>query len=190
MTGFGFVALGALDTVTSPTCDNSKNGGSADDAITKAVPCQATTTWQAKDGLCVTGAVPALPSSPAQSDYDNNWGIQVGFDSSDPAGEPMGSAASSYKTITFTVTGSPQSGLRAELHRLHDPAELSYCANLTSGKPIALGSFSTQCYGGANDVKLKTEDLPNIDKIGVQVSSGNTAVSVDELCLTRVSFGK
>lgn len=190
MAGFGFVSLGVLDTVTSPACDNSAGGGSESTPITKAAPCLGVTKWNSNDGVCVSGTIPALPGSPAQSDYDNNWGIQVGFDSSSPAGQPLGAIASSFKTITLTVSGSPQSGLRAEIHRLHDSNEVTYCANMTSGKSIALSAFSTQCYGGSNDVKLKEEDLPNIDKIGVQVSSGNTAISVDGLCLTRLSFGK
>jgi hypothetical protein len=190
MGGFGFVSLGKLDTVTSPTCDSSASGGSESVPITKAAPCTGVTKWSSTDGICVSGTIPALPGSPAQSDYDNNWGIQVGFDSSAPAGQPLGAVASSFKTITLTVSGSPQSGLRAEIHRLHDSNEVTYCANMTSGKSIALSAFSTQCYGGSNDVKLKEEDLPNIDKIGVQVSSGNTAISVDGLCLTKLSFGR
>lgn len=190
MTGFGFVALGALDSVSSPTCDNSKNGGSANDAITKASPCAGTVQWTAKDSLCITGSIPPLPASAKQEDYDNNWGIQVGFTSSDPVGKPLGDVASSYKTITFTVKGSPQSGLRAEIHRLNDPDDVTYCANMISGKSIELSSFSTQCYGGSNDVKLKPEDLPRIDKLGVQVSSTTTAIKVENLCLTDVSFGK
>jgi hypothetical protein len=190
MTGFGFVALGALDSVSSPTCDNSKDGGSANETITKASPCAGSAQWASKDALCVTGSIPPLPASAKQEDYDNNWGVQMGFNSSAPAGQPLGDVASSYKTITFTVKGSPQSGLRAEIHRLNDPAEVTYCADMTSGKPIELSSFSTQCYGGPKDVKLKVEDLPRIDKLGVQVSSTTSAIKVESLCLTDVSFGK
>jgi hypothetical protein len=190
MSGFGFVSLGALDSVSSPSCDNSESGGSASATITKATPCQGVTKWKSSDGVCVSGAIPALPGSPVQADYDNNWGIQVGFDASAPAGQTIGTIASSFKSITLTVSGAPQTGLRAEIHRLHDPNEVTYCANMTSGKSIALSAFSTQCYGGSSDVKLKEDDLPNIDKVGVQVSSGSTAISVDNLCLTRVVFGR
>jgi len=182
MTGFGFVALGSLDTMTSPACDTGT-------PISKTNACTTTTIWNSNNALCITGSVPALPGSPQQSDYDNNWGLQVGANTSEPPGTVLGPSVASYKTITLRVTGTPSTGLRAEIHRLGDPEGTTYCAKMTSGATINLTSFSTECYGGSNDVKLTTADIPNIDKIAVQVSSTNSAISVTDLCLTSIQFG-
>jgi hypothetical protein len=189
LSGYGWIALGSLDTASSPVCDNSKGTGTASDPITNANACTTTTVWSSSDALCISGNIPALPATPAQTDYDNNWGLQIGVNSSDPAGTPIGSSAS-YTTVTFNLTGTPLTGLRAELHRQGDPAGTTYCASLVNGKAITLTSFSTQCYGGTNDIKLTTADIPNIDKVGVQVSSTGTAITVSSLCLTSVQFGK
>jgi hypothetical protein len=182
MTGYGFVALGSLDTITSPTCDTGTS-------ISKATPCTAATIWSSNNALCMTGSIPALPASPQQSDYDNNWGLQVGANTSEPSGTALGSSATSYKTITLTVTGAPLAGLRAEIHRLGDPEDATYCAKMTSNTAINLTSFSTECYGGSNDVKLTTADIPKIDKISIQVSATSSAITVTDLCLTSIQFG-
>lgn len=184
MTGWGWVSLGLQDTLTDPTCDTDNH------AITNANACTTTTNWNATDALCITGNIPALPATPLQSDYDNNWGVQIGVNTSEPPGITLGQ---SYASITITVTGQPSSGLRAELHIKGDPAGTTYCANMTSGKSIQLSTFNKQCwnvgtaqYDSSQD--LAASSIQNIDKVGIQVSSTQNQISVSNLCLTSIAF--
>jgi len=180
MTGWGWVALGSLDSISDPTCDTDKH------AITKANACTTTTNWSTSSSLCISGSIPALPAAPLQADYDNNWGVQIGVNSSDPTGTTLGG---SYSTITYTVTGTPSSGLRAELHRKGDPDATTYCHDMTSGTSIKLTDFNTKCYDSpADGVQLTSSDVGNLDKVGVQVSSTQQAIAVTNLCLTGVQF--
>ncbi|MGO9289587.1 MAG: hypothetical protein ACLQIJ_12655 [Polyangia bacterium] len=178
MTGYGWVALGTADTISSPTCGTA--------TITNAAPCLTSTTWNSTTALCITGSVPALGTPP---DYTGNWGVSVGVNSTDST--PSGGLGQSFSSVTITVSGSPGSGLRALVHRKGDPAATSYCATLTSGTAMPLISFSTTCYTPASPgTAITTTDVPNIDQISVQVSSGTAAITVSNLCITGITFAK
>lgn len=180
MTGYGFVALGALDFVTSPTC------GTALTPITKATPCAADPNWSSTTALCVTGSIPALPTVPVASDYTNNWGLSVGLNATDPAGTGLGQA---FTTVAITTTGTPATGLRAVVHRKGDAVDVGYCAMMTSGTAIAFTSFNTECYNTpVSGTALTAADVANIDQISVQVSSGAAAITVTNLCITGITF--
>ena len=193
-TGYGWVALGSLDTISDPTCDTDTH------AITKAAPCTTTTNWNASDALCASGSIPALPASPVQSDYDNNWGVEIGVNTSEPSGQTT--LGGNYTKVTITVSGSPTTGLRAQVHRKGDGDSGVYCANMTSGTAISLTSFSTQCWSGCptaapatgavNDTSvcypLAAADIPNIDHVHIQVPSTQSAITVDKLCLKEILF--
>ena len=176
MTGYGWVALGSLDSLSDPKCGTA--------AFTSTTNCAAA-TWSTTTSLCITGVVPALGATP---DYTNNWGVSVGVNSTDPAGTGLGQPLTS---VAITVTGSPTSGLRAMMHRKGDPDATSYCAALTSGTAMPLTSFTTTCYTPTTPgTALTAADVPNIDKISVQVSSGTAAVTVANLCITGITFAK
>jgi hypothetical protein len=178
MTGYGWVALGSADTITDPTCDVAKA------AITQAAPCAANTNWSKPDGLCMSGSVPALPGDAGAADYSSNWGVQIGVNAKDPnAG--MGT---SWKTITFTMSGSPSTGLRAVIHKNGDPDSTGYCFAMTPGTAIKITDFNSACWNSSG-TSLTDADAASIDKIGVQVSSTATAITVDSLCLTKIDFG-
>jgi hypothetical protein len=182
MTGYGFVALGASDTLSSPTCGASKT------PITKAAPCAADPNWSSTSALCITGSIPALPASPTSADYTNNWGVSVGVNATDPEGGGLGQ---SFTSVTITVTGSPTTGLRALVHKKGEAVDTSYCAPLTSGTAIPFTSFVTDCYNTVPaGTKITATDVPNIDKITVQVSSGSAAITVTDLCITGITFAK
>jgi hypothetical protein len=176
MTGWGWIALGSLDTATSPTC-----GGTP---ITNAAPCMTSTSWEATDSLCITGSIPALPASPVQADYDANWGLQIGVNANADDTIAIGQT---FSTIAVTLTGSPLTGLRVELHRQGDPAATTYCANNT-GSAMKLTSFNTACWDGSGTA-FTAADAPNIDKVGIQVSSTAAAITVTDLCWTQIVFG-
>jgi hypothetical protein len=198
MSGYGWVALGTLDNLSDPTCDTTKT------PITKAAACTTTTNWSTADGLCISGTIPGLPASPVQADYDANWGLEIGVNTSEPpvakGGTTLGGA---YTSVALTFTGTPTTGLRAEIHRKGDGDSGVFCANISSsGTPISLASFSTQCWGGCpggtpapagiKDTSvcypLTAADVPNIDLVGVQVSSTAAPITVSNLCLTNVEF--
>lgn len=179
LSGYGWVTLGSADTVTSPTC------ATTDAPITNANPCAGETSWSSSTGLCVTGAIPALSSTPTASEYAANWGIEVGVNAKDPIG-PIGLA---FQTIAVNLSGSVPAGLRIELHRAGDPSDITYCANATSGHAVALTSFSTECWSALYGTALAAADAATIDRIGVQISPSLSPITLDGLCLDSVGLG-
>ena len=178
ITGYGWLALGAADALTDPTCGPGKM------PITNTAPCPSSTNWNSPTALCVSGPIPALGTPP---DYAGNWGIMLGVNSADP----MGVIGQSFSTMAITVTGLPLVGLRAMVHKRGDPDSTSYCAVLTSGTAMPLAYFSTACYTPTSPgIAITAADVPNIDKIGVQVSSGAAAIAVTNLCITGITFAK
>ena len=173
MTGLGWVALGMEDSITDPTC-----GGAV---ITSTSNCT-DTTWNSTTALCITGSTVAL--SAVNPDYTDNWGVAIGVNSTAPAGSGLGQ---SFTSITITVTGSPTTGLSAVIHRKSDPEGTNYYAALTSGTAIILTDFKTEPENNT-PVALTTDDVPNIDEIGVQVTSTTTPITVTNLCITGIRF--
>jgi hypothetical protein len=174
MSGYGWVALGALDTVTSPTC--------AGEPIASGVFCGADWVWSSRNALCVTGTVPALPRSPSVADYDANWGILVSAEATDPSGGAWGY---SFQSVTFNLSGLPSSSLRAVVHRKGDAEGENYCATLSPGTAISFAAFNSACWDGSG-MNLQAEDVPTLDWMGIQVVSGFSAVSIRNLCLTSI----
>jgi len=177
MTGYGYVALGSADSISSPTCGTAP--------ITSAAPCAAGTTWSATDKLCVTGAVPVLDKT--TPDYTGNWGLSVGLNSSDPEGKGLGQA---FTSVTITTTGVPSSGLRAIVHLVGESKDTQYCSPLTSGTAIPFTSFSATCWDTAKPgTAVTAAQATTVDKIAVQVTSNQTAaITVTELCITKIEF--
>ena len=173
MTGSGWVALGAEDSITDPTCDGA--------VITSTSNCT-NTDWNSTTALCITGSIPAQPA--VNPDWTDNWGVMVGVSSTAPAGSGLGQ---SFTSITITVTGSPTAGLSAVIHRKSDPEGTNYYAALTSGTAIILTDFKTEPENNT-PVALTNEDVPNIDLIGVQVTSTTTPITVTNLCITGIAF--
>jgi hypothetical protein len=176
MTGWGWVSLGSADAITDPTCNTAKA------TITSATRCEENTNWNKTDALCMTGSVPALAAT--DPDYTGNWGVQVGVNAKDP----NAGIGSSWKTITFSVTGSPTTGLRAVIHKNGDPEDVGYCSEMTPGTPLNITDLKTNCWDSTGTA-LSESDAGSIDQVGVQVTSTAAAITVDNLCLTKVEFG-
>ncbi len=93
--------------------------------------------------------------------------------------------------MTITVSGSPLTGLRAEAHVKGEPAGQTYCADLMSGQAIPFSKFNLECWNGdaASPSKaLSSDNIQNIDKVGIQVSSTATEIEVENLCLQSIAF--
>jgi len=207
MTGYGWIALGRWDTATSPTCVPA--AGQDERPISEPSPCPAcggSTKWSANDKLCVSGSIPkVVPADGGTSpDYDSNWGIQIGFNAGPidgclvPAPEPP-TLKQTFTKVAFTVNTNDAvkpatAAIRGMIHRKGDTDKVNYCATILSGvagsppAPMQLTSFNTKCWDGSGDYLTK-EDIPNIDKMGVQISSDvNTAYEIKDFCLSKVEF--
>jgi len=179
ITGYGWIALGPLDSVTEPTC------GAFNSLITSTASCNDVTNWNSANALCVSGYIPALPVVPTADDYNNNWGIQIGVN----ATAAFGIVGRAYSTISASISGVPTSWFRLELHRYGDAATTTYCYDgLTSGMQVPLTGFNTACWTNTG-TWFTTADAPNIDKVGVQVSSLPTAIMLTNMCLNSITFG-
>lgn len=188
--GYGWVALGALDTVSDPTC---KLDDGTTKAITKAEACSKQTKWK-DDGngkLCISGKIPMLGSPP---DYTGNWGVQIGVNAQESS-DAVGSALSDFKTVSFTFSGTPATGIRGLFHRKGDDPDKTtpFCMDgIKSGTAYDLVKFNRDCWGpSASTAYLTKEDLANLDIVGIQVPSSTSAeITVSDLCLEKIQFGK
>jgi hypothetical protein len=126
-----------------------------------------------------------MPAAPTQTDYDNNWGLEIGVNSTNTV--PPGTLGKTYSTVTFNMTGAPLIGLVAELHRSGDSQTSTYCSTFTPGVSVMLNAFNTSCYDGSG-TDLKAGDVPNIDMVGVRVVPGGSPIVVSNLCLTGIRF--
>jgi hypothetical protein len=175
MTGFGWVALGSLDTVTDPTCDSPKG------AITSAVSCDLT-RWSMPNAYCVSGYIPLVGSS---SEFTSNWGIILGINCTPVTGGVLGQA---FSSLTISTSGSPSSGLRVQVHRKGDPQDTTYCTNMTPGLAVSFTSLNTTCWDNKGTY-LTAADVPNIENIAVSVPSSMTSsITVTGLCITGITF--
>jgi hypothetical protein len=178
MSGYGWVSMGQLDTLSQPTC-----GGLA---ITGPVSCPAY-AWPSSSGLCISGGMPSLPASPTQTDYDANWGVMVSADVTDPPGGTLGT--NTFQTITFVYSGASAGvTVRGLLHRLGDPSDVNYCANVQSNQAVTLTSFNTKCWGDASTVVFLSSDLAKVDWVGLQIPSSYSLTKLSNLCLNSVMF--
>jgi hypothetical protein len=174
MSGWSYIALGAQDTVSDPTC------GASQAVITSTVPCTTSINWSGTNGLCITGYVPV-----ADSQY-KSWGINLGVNSTPTDGEILGQ---SFVSITYSIAGvpTPASSLRA----IVNVGSTEYCAPVTSGTAIALTSFVTDCWNGATaaGTRLTAANVKNITRVSVQITANETvAITVTNMCLAGIRF--
>ena len=178
----------------------------------KTCPTTGMTVWNAKDTLCISGSIPVVTPDTAypSGDYKINWGLQIGVNTSDPPADNSGNGKTlqaSYSTVTLTVNPKAVTptnpAIRAFVHLVTQLCtDNPYCATIQeSGPPFApltLTDFNTECWAGKKCAagsttcfQLKPEDVPNIDKAGVQISSDITNLyTVDNFCLQQIAFAK
>lgn len=176
MTGFGWIALGELDTVSDPPCLSPAT------PIVSGLACNHT-GWSTPDAYCMTGYIPEVSSD---GNWEQNWGIEIGINATP---NPGGTLGQSFSGIAISVTGTPSTNLRAVVHRKGDPDGTTYCASFTAGTPVAFASFNSTCWNNEGKY-LAASDVANLDQVGVQVSSGTEAITIENLCITGISFTK
>jgi hypothetical protein len=198
MTGYAYIALGkASGNAADPKCaeDPSNTGTtrpiSADGTSPGPCPTTGTTVWKETDSLCISGTIPPVTGG----DYTGNWGLQIGVNTDNPpatssSGKLLGQP---FTTIAVTTKGtvSPENkAIRVVIHLVSMSATANpYCATMTaSGKVMNLTSFNTACWDGTGTA-LAASDIPNIDKIGVQISSDTAnTYNVTDYCVTEIKF--
>jgi hypothetical protein len=201
MTGYGWIAMGQFNSATQPVCDNTANGGTASQTISKAAPCPATggkTVWNTPNqGLCITGSVPKVGTTAGVTgpDYTGYWGLEVGANADASTGtiDISGYTSVSFNYTDAALTPAHPGIVRGEIHvKGHVPADESYCALLTGpGKGSLLTSFNTQCWVGGAGIALTAADMKNVDQMGVQISSDvTTDYTATNFCWSGVTFTK
>lgn len=173
MTGQGWIALGSQDVLTSPMCPSK---------ITNTNRCSSV-TWNSPISLCATGSIPII----SDSNYTNNWGIEIGVDATPPPNTPIGIA---YSTIAINFTGQPTTNLSITLHRSGDPLTTTYCLNtITSNTTYSLTKFNSACWDNSG-ISFTPSDAAKIDQVGLQVTSSTAnAFTLTNLCLESIDFG-
>jgi hypothetical protein len=177
MTGVGWIALGRDDTASDPTCSGT--------AITSTAPCATAISWNVTDAFCITGTIPVVVGG----DYTNNWGLQIGVNANATESVPV---ATAYSTVALKFDGVPTTGLRLELHRTTEGASTqTYCYDgIKSEQAYKLTDFNTACWDGSG-TPFTAADQATINKVGLQVSSSaSAAITVTNLCLKEIIFGK
>ena len=188
MSGYGYVSLGVVDSVTSPTCNGMQIGGLAPSTppVTFNSTCRPSgITWGSATGLCVSGSIPGWSSHSSYINYMIDWGIMVGA----AVREPVQAIGVSYRSIALTVSGWDADSLFAVVHLADDASNLTYCAWMRSVEAIDLSSFNTECFFKSG-TSLAADDVQRIDKVGVHVSSDQSEITLSDFCLTKVEFAK
>jgi hypothetical protein len=186
LTGYGYVSLGVVDSITSPTCNGMQIGGLApsDPPVTFNSTCRPSAiTWGSATGLCVSGTIPGWSSYSSHMDSMIDWGIMVGV----ATRQPVQTMGVSYGSIALTVSGWNSESVLAVVHLADDASNLTYCASMTSGVAIKLQSFNTECIFSSGR-GLADKDVERIDKIGVQVPSSRSVITLSDFCLTKIEF--
>jgi len=221
MTGYAFIALGSQDTATDPLCmDDPTNTSTPPRQITapdpnecetanKTCPETGKTVWNATDAVCISGTIPAVTSDAAfpSGDYKADWGLQIAMNSSSPPIDPNNPATghtlgTTYSSVAFAINPDAvqptNKAIRAIIHIVSQGCgDDPYCATIpVSGTVLKLTDFNTECWNGPacttpTCLQLKPTDVPNIDKIGVQISSDlANQYTVTNFCLNSITFTK
>jgi hypothetical protein len=128
----------------------------------------------------MSGNIPAAlnPNDAAQR------GFLLGVNSTSPAGGGLGG---SFRAMSLDVTGMPETGVVAAVHRMGDPDAVKYCATLHRGSPILFTAFNTSCRDGLG-VALAEGDVPNLNWVGIQIPTTPLVITVEDLCLSSIVF--
>lgn len=165
--------------------------GSEGTSIATPNPCNTSGCFKNTGGqLCTKGTIPALTCSGMGSpnykcNWDKDWGLVLGFNTTQPAG-PWGNQAP--QAIAVNYTSVPHAGsaghFRLNAHVAGDPYSKQYCVdNYTPGAVIRASDLKSQCWFNTG------ESLPNfkrVDTIGLLRVSENGPVAFD-FCINAIT---
>ena len=171
--GYAWVAASDSATVYSPSPCNS-NG------------CFKNTGGQ----LCTKGNIKALSCTGQgtpqfKCDWDKNWGVVLGFNTTQPAG-PWGDNAPRMVSVNYTSVAQAGSAghFRLNAHIAGDPYSKQYCIDYyTPGAVVQASDMKSQCWFGSGDT---LKNFRQVDTIGLLRVSENTPVTFD-FCLTGIT---
>jgi len=215
LNGYAYIALGPQNSETSPLCEDDPNDPNdvanprpitapdpnTCDKVGATCPTTGRTVWNSTSALCITGTIPIVQNG----DYTSDWGLQIAMNSSNPPADSSGNGhtlGTTYSTIAYDITPAAvtptNTAIRAVIHLVSQQCyEDPYCATIpASGAVLTLTDFNTECWtstvcASTTCKQLTAADVPNIDKVGVQISSDQlNAYTVNNFCLNSITFGK
>ena len=172
LNGWAWVAPGEQTTVVNPNpCNNS---GCFKDTGGK---------------LCIKGHINALTctgqgTSHTSCNWDKNWGVVLGLNTTDPQG-PWGTSAPMKVAIGYTsaVQGGTTGHYRLNAHLVGDPYSKQYCIdNYTPGAVVQASDFKSQCWFDTGD---RLPSFRTVDQIGLLRTSEYGPVDFD-FCVTSI----
>jgi len=96
-------------------------------------------------------------------------------------------AAAGATAFTVLLAGCGSGGY----YMVREPGSATpyYTTSLaTSGSAVTLTALNTRCWDGSGNA-LTSTDVRNIDRVGIQIPSSNTAISVNNFCINKIVFG-
>jgi hypothetical protein len=160
--------------------------------ITSPSPCDNRGCFKNTGGrLCTQGTIPALtctaaPGTPNfRCNWDKDWGVVMGFNTTQPAGPWSNQAPTS---VALGYSSVPQGGsaghFRLNAHVAGDPYSKQYCVdNYTPGAQVKASDLKTECWFDKGDA------LPNfkqVDTIGLLRVSENAPIAF-HFCIDSIT---
>jgi hypothetical protein len=172
MTGKAWVALGPLETVSSPTCQGVP--------LSSSVAC-GSYLWPNLTMLCAYGTIAPYYAS----ESTRAWGLMVAVYASDPPGLGLGQ---SFQSITVDFRALPSRGTQLRVHRKGDPPDVMYGSYVFGyGSTVYHGTVAFKDFSKGVD-PLSQEDVPNLDWIGIFVPPTPDREEATTLCLESIEF--
>jgi hypothetical protein len=169
---------GEKDVVTVPKClpGNYVTGADRD--------CSRTLTWGLGPALCLSGSVPAVPSSESTS----SWGLGIEI----PVG-CSGVLGRDFKTVAIVASGIPAEAVRdghfliGLMVRGASSSSLYYTTDDGTGKEHDFGEFNTKWWAPGQGEQMTSAQSRNVSALYVLVVWSSTAsYTVKDLCASQV----
>jgi ferric-dicitrate binding protein FerR (iron transport regulator) len=181
MTGYAWVAAGVESTIDTPS------------------PCNARGCFRDTRGaLCTRGTIPALrcttpgngtdhPNYPNSCNWDTNWGVMIGMNTTGSSGPWLSAAPLSLSLAYHGRDESAQSDrgrYRMNVHIAGDPESKVYCIDTyVSGQVVEARMLRTDCWTDSGE---SLSSFQQVDKVGLQLPSTESATPFD-YCITAIA---
>jgi len=159
-------------------------------SIASPNPCNSSGCFGDTGGqLCTKGKIAALVCSGQGSaqykcNWEENWGLVLGFNTTNPAG-PWGMGAPHTLAVQYTsvASGGTTGHFRLTAHVAGDPYSKQFCIdNYSPGAVVQARDMKSQCWFNSGDV---LPSFNQVDTVGLLRVSENTAVDFN-FCVTGI----